>query len=535
MFHLVVLAALLRLAGLAPAPMRFDVFAADPVEATPEAIGTRAPFTTAPTPSVLAMRPARPAGSAVRPVAPARMIVRDTSEQAAAVRVPSAEPMESASTTAAAERSEVATAPASPAAEPSGRSEVEMASEPAAGGALAAEAEGSRTEEVATVIERSQAPPAPVTPLQPVTPIPFTTMTRDASAARAVVVADAPKATTPGSALGLGLARLRIRLDGARSRTTDQETDVISGTVIGGAPTRLVVQVDDRTSDPTLDGRAFTASVKLLPGPNRVRVLATDAQGADVEEVVTVDYLPPVTTDVALVSPRDGDRLSSDDPPIVEVQGQVSDPNLTAVWIVSNDRRMLVPVSAGRFRQVVPVVESEMRIRAETGLDRRGSAPVTVHGAAAVPAIGLFLNDWPRLAAGPAQMTVTWRPNPSRLESGARALPLRGIGTDTGQAGADFFYLRDARPGVYTFSVTYQGGAAAAVRPVLYLAGAPRSLQPVTLDGSGRAVIARLLLPQGVLWEQDDWFTGRSASGDTVTKFRFPDGVSWSERLGDVR
>jgi hypothetical protein len=68
---------------------------------------------------------------------------------------------------------------------------------------------------------------------------------------------------------------------------------------------------------------------------------------------------------------------------------------------------------------------------------------------------------------------------------------------------------------------------------VLYVAGASRPLQPMTLDGSGRAVVARLLLPQGVLWEQDDWFTGRSASGDTVTKFRFPDGVSWTERLGD--
>jgi hypothetical protein len=56
----------------------------------------------------------------------------------------------------------------------------------------------------------------------------------------------------------------------------------------------------------------------------------------------------------------------------------------------------------------------------------------------------------------------------------------------------------------------------------------------VTLDASGRAVIARLLLPQGVLWEQDDWFTGRSANGDAVTKFRFPDGVSWTERIGDL-
>src|SRR5262249_35606102 len=175
--------------------------------------------------------------------------------------------------------------------------------------------------------------------------------------------------------------------------------DVVSGTVIGGVPTRLVVQVDDRTSEPTLDGRAFTASVKLLPGLNRVRVLATDAQGADVEEVITVDYSPPVTADVALVSPRDGYKLSSDDPPIVEVQGQVTDASLTAVWIVSNDRRVLVPVSAGRFRHILPVFEPETRIRAETGIERRGSAVVTVHGAAAMPAIGLSLVDWPRVGA----------------------------------------------------------------------------------------------------------------------------------------
>ena len=98
----------------------------------------------------------------------------------------------------------------------------------------------------------------------------------------------------------------------------------------------------------------------------------------------------------------------------------------------------------------------------------------------------------------------------------------------------DIFYLRNARPGVYTFSMTYPAGATPGVRPVLYVGGASRSLQPVTLNRSGRAVVARLLLPQGVLWEQDDWFTGRSASGDTVTKFRFPDGVSWTERLGDL-
>jgi hypothetical protein len=344
---------------------------------------------------------------------------------------------------------------------------------------------------------------------------------------------DPPAAARGSSPLGLGLARLRIRLDGDSARTTDRETDVISGTLVGGQPERVVVQVDERTSVATLAGRAFATAVKLSPGVNRVRVLATDAQGAEVEEVVTVQYKPPVAADVAITSPRDGHTLAADDPPLVAVEGEVSDPGQSTVWIVANDRRVMVPVTAGRFRHVLPVLEPLVRVRAETGSEGRGSATVTVHAGAAMPAIGLLLVDWPRHTAGSAQMTVTWRPNPAKLDGGAPPMPLRGLAADTGEAGVDVFYLRSARPGVYTFSMAYPAGATAAVRPMLYVAGAPRSLRPVTLDGSGRAVLARLLLPQGVLWEQDDWFTGRSASGDTVTKFRFPEGVSWTERLGD--
>jgi hypothetical protein len=334
-----------------------------------------------------------------------------------------------------------------------------------------------------------------------------------------------------GSGPGVGPGRLQIRLDGARTRTTDQETDVVSGTLIGGVPTRLAVRVDDRTIESKVDGRAFTASVRLAPGLNRVRVVATDAQGVDVEEAVVVEYVPPVT--VALTSPRDGLTLGPDDPPLVDVQGEVSDHKVTAVWVVSNDRRVKVPVTNGRFRHLLPVFEASMRIRAETEPGRY-SPTVTVNTAAAMPTIGLSLIDWPRQAAGPAQLTVTWRSNPARPESGVWKLPLRGVQTDIGEAAPDFFYLRDARPGVYTFLLTYRAGTASAVQAELYVAGAARSLPPVTLDASGRAVIARLLLPQGVLWEQDDWFTGRSANGDAVTKFRFPDGVSWTERIGDL-
>jgi hypothetical protein len=48
-------------------------------------------------------------------------------------------------------------------------------------------------------------------------------------------------------------------------------------------------------------------------------------------------------------------------------------------------------------------------------------------------------------------------------------------------------------------------------------------------------IVTKLLMPFGVLWDQNVWFTGRSEGADTVTKFRFPEGVSWTERKSDLR
>ena len=602
---MIVLGGLVHLAGLATAPGRFDVFAADPVDAAPEhAVVQSVPEPPRPRPIVgppkgRLPQPARSPVFSARPraSAPSRVVVsvksalpQDPPVAPTYTEVPLSSPATSEvevegplprrwapesfaalePTTApsvasmALPRADVLRpVPGMPLTVAAARPTVSLL-EPVALKQQPAEsprkmvAAPAQSEPASAPVTTTGAPapvPAPQSPSAPVAmpkPTPPLAQSRDpepsapagVEPSRPPVIASAaptpparsnpPAAAHVSSPLGLGLGRLRIRLDGDSMRTTDRETDVISGTLVGGQPERVVVQVGERTSVPTLAGRAFATAVKLSPGVNRVRVLATDAQGAEVEEVVTVQYKPPVAPDVAITSPRDGHTLAPDDPPLVAVEGQVSDPGQSTVWIVANDRRVMVPVTAGRFRHVLPVLEPMVRVRAETGSEERGSTTVTVHAGAAMPAIGLSLIDWPRHTAGPAHMTVTWRPNPAKLDGGAPPLLLRGLAADTGDAGADVFYLRNARPGVYTFSMTYRAGATPAVRPVLYLAGAPRSLAPVTLDGSGRVVLARLLLPQGVLWEQEDWFTGRSASGDTVTKFRFPEGVSWTERLGDL-
>lgn len=102
------------------------------------------------------------------------------------------------------------------------------------------------------------------------------------------------------------------------------------------------------------------------------------------------------------------------------------------------------------------------------------------------------------------------------------------------------YYVRNLRPGVYTFTLRQRSpGAATVVSPTLYLPSAgrlvPRPLGTVTLDANGPAYLARVLLPHGVFWEQDDWFTGQTQSVDAITKFRLPEGISWTERKTGLR
>jgi len=67
------------------------------------------------------------------------------------------------------------------------------------------------------------------------------------------------------------------------------------------------------------------------------------------------------------------------------------------------------------------------------------------------------------------------------------------------------------------------------VRPTLYFSRngtvSERALRAVPVDGKGRVVVARILVPQGILWDDGGW-TGKIESVDTIIKFRLPEGIT---------
>ena len=355
-------------------------------------------------------------------------------------------------------------------------------------------------------------------------------------------VAQTPVAPA-SSPFGLSLARALVRLDGPRTWVTDQPTPMVSGRVLGAAPERLILYVNGAPTGVNLAQRTFEASVPLRPGANELRAVVTGPAGIETEDTITVQYVPrPSSKGIVLSSPPDGLTLGPDDPPVAVVEGEIDDKAAATVWIVANDRRISVAASGGRFRHILLLPDPLVHLWAETanGDAVHRSPAVTVRMAGARLPSGVLVMQWPiGTEESSVEVSATWRAHPERLDVPVQSMRLPAALKTVGGAPSDVFYIRGLKPGVYTLIVRYRGSSALGdVRPTLYLPDkdhlTPRTLKPVSLNGAGRKVLTKVLMPHAILWDQDDWFSGRSESVDAVTKFRIPEGISWVERKADL-
>jgi hypothetical protein len=334
-----------------------------------------------------------------------------------------------------------------------------------------------------------------------------------------------------------------VTLAGPRERVTDLPTETISGKLSGGPADQVLLYVNGMPIEVSATKRTFEISVPLKPGSNNLRVVATGPAGAEAEDGITVQYVTPVTSNsIVLATPSDGLTLGAEDPPVVVVEGKVSDQSIGTGWIVANDRRVPVSLQNGRFRHILVVSEPLLRLWVETpangGAPQRSQA-VTVHRAGAAARTGILVVQWPLgMRSSDVEVTATWRSQADRIDAAAQTIMLPSFAKPSDGTPTEVFYLKGLKPGVYTLAVRSRAtGPSGDVLSTFYLPDGTgftvRPLVPTPLKGA-RTVLAKVLLPYGVLWSQDDWFSGLSESVDTVTKFRVPEGISWVERKADL-
>jgi hypothetical protein len=290
---------------------------------------------------------------------------------------------------------------------------------------------------------------------------------------------------------------------------------------------------------------ASAAPVKITVDGPRASLAQSGVETVTGKIAGATEYAPLVSSNgIALSSPADGLIITPDEPPVVVVEGRVDDRRTTTLWVVANDRRIPVQVSDGRFRKIVPVVAPTLRVWAEAspaGEPGSRSQIVTVRTAGARRPSAILVMQWPRESQDlDVEVSAVWRAHPDTVDEVAQLVKLTAVSQPSSTGPADVFWLRSVRPGAYSMVLRYGGlPRNEDVHAALYVPEgdglAVREIRPVRLGSSGKAVLARVLFPHGVLWEQDGWFSGSSESVDTVTKFRFPDGINWVERKADLQ
>jgi hypothetical protein len=135
------------------------------------------------------------------------------------------------------------------------------------------------------------------------------------------------------------------------------------------------------------------------------------------------------------------------------------------------------------------------------------------------------------------RLFVTFRPYPkpsrerisrSEAREQQKVLPLVArIKPETKEA-----VIETAREGVYTFAAESERreGAKAAFTLKIFESGNREKVANIgTRTVSGRKVLAKVLMPEGILWDDESAFSGSLEDSDSTTKFDAQTGVYWKE------
>ena len=277
---------------------------------------------------------------------------------------------------------------------------------------------------------------------------------------------------------------------------------------------------------PAPTGRVFAAEVNQVE-PGKARAINSDKDE-------TASTKPPA---IRLTSPAAGQS----DKKNVAVKGKVSGYGIVSVVLTYNGRQRELLVRGGEFESEITLDEGRNLIRVDTA-DASGETAAdmveVVYAAPVDPAktrIDLVVRIEHNAAGAVLSTQHKWAPHPLSKGSGQAAAP--EFKEDGGAKGGTVSVLK-ALPGIYTIGVGYDtatSGPAEVTFEVTVFGYDParrknRKIGPVRIEGKGSIPAVRLLLPEGVFWEDDGWFSGVMESGRITTKYKMPEGIVWKER-----
>ncbi len=232
---------------------------------------------------------------------------------------------------------------------------------------------------------------------------------------------------------------------------------------------------------------------------------------------------------VKITEPAPGDTGEG----VVEVKGVAAGKGIGSVFLSAGGKVIELLLRNGSFETSVTLEPGEnvLTARATDSQGQGASDQVTVNYARPKDfSVRAVFSGGARF-----KLTHKWRARPSEDKNQPGAAP------------PDFDVHEDERggqvsvdpvvPGIYTVGVEYDAGPGKASTAEFYVTlyggdaskKKTRTIGPFELDGTGFLPAVRVLMPEGVFWEDDGWFSGTVDGGQYTVKYKEPEGIVWRE------
>lgn len=315
-----------------------------------------------------------------------------------------------------------------------------------------------------------------------------------------------------------------VRITSPDPGTTDQITQLVSGTVSGPGAKKATLTVNGDSRVISVLGGKFEAAVALREGKNTITVMSFDPDGNAGKDSVAVVYKAPEGEfAVSITEPRNGQVFDVSKGNTIKVRGTVDNPRVTRARMILNGSPKDIVVKSGRFTQEVALTQEQNTVVVEAaGLDGRTSTSRAVRFGTMniTPKDIMVVLTWDRPNADldlhvydPSGGHTSYK-SPNVYESN-EAITGGQLEQDAkGNFGPEVFTQERSAKGVYTIRSNYyysggDGDANATVTVILFGDNPARKivrvfgphLQVDTRTGEETWDVARFRMPEGIFLE----------------------------------
>jgi len=329
--------------------------------------------------------------------------------------------------------------------------------------------------------------------------------------------------------IGTPVGKPMIKITTPAVKKVSSKVQEIGGRVKGNGITRVILSINnDSVTIPVLNEK-FHWEGAFLDGKNTISATAWDRNRYSATDQIIVEVMPAKNGfALSLEEPGAGELAS----PVIRVKGRVGDNTVDTARLIVNSESVEAVVVNGSFEKTVLFQDGENSLQAEAVnakgetarssilkvmVTKRKSPDILIH---------LYWEDADKeLRAEAARKT---RDNLDDDQAAVSAVEVTSLMSAHEGYREKIFAVTDAKAGAYVLSVSGGKKTKCLLSVTIPSKRKTRLFGPVLIEEEG-TFIGRLLMPEGIYWDEDEWFTGKIENGDSVTKYNSPEGTTWKE------